>query len=250
MRRPVIAGNWKMYKTRPETSAFFDALIPEILDVEHCEIVVAPPFTALAAAAEETDGTRVAISAQDVHWEPEGAFTGEVSVRMLLDVGCTYAIIGHSERRQYFGETDESVSKKTRAAVKGGLHAIVCVGETLTERDAGQAAEVVRRQLRDGLGQLTAPDLSHIIVAYEPVWAIGTGRTATPEIAAGMHAEIRNTFAEIHNASAADALRILYGGSVKPDNISALMKKEDIDGALVGGASLDPASFAAIIKYL
>jgi triosephosphate isomerase len=239
-----------MFKTRPETSAFFDALIPEILDVEHCEIVVAPPFTALATAAEEADGTRVAISAQDVHWEPEGAFTGEASVRMLLDVGCTYTIIGHSERRQYFGETDETVSKKTRASVTGGLHAIVCVGETLTERDAGQAAEVVRRQVREGLGQLTAPDLSHIIVAYEPVWAIGTGRTATPEIAAEMHAEIRKTFAEIHNASAANALRILYGGSVKPDNISALMKKEDIDGALVGGASLDPASFAAIIKYL
>lgn len=250
MRRPIIAGNWKMFKTRPEMSAFFDALIPEILDVEHCDIVVAPPFTALATAVEETDGTRVAVSAQDVHWEPEGAFTGEISVRMLVDVGCVYSIIGHSERRQYFGETDESVAKKTRAAVKGGLHAIVCMGETLTERDAGQASEVVRRQIRNGLGQLTASDLSHIIVAYEPVWAIGTGRTATPGIAAEMHAEIRKTFAEIHNASAADALRILYGGSVKPDNISALMKKEDIDGALVGGASLDAASFAAIIKYL
>lgn len=250
MRRPVIAGNWKMFKTRAETSAFFDALIPEILDVEHCEIVVAPPFTALATAVEETDGTRVAISAQNVHWAPEGAFTGEISVRMLVDAGCTYSIIGHSERRQDFGETDESVAKKTLASVKGGLNAIVCVGETLTERDAGQASEVVRRQTREGLGQLTASDLSHIIVAYEPVWAIGTGRTATPEIAAGMHAEIRKTFAEVHNASAAAALRILYGGSVKPDNISALMKKEDIDGALVGGASLDPASFASIIKYL
>ena len=239
-----------MFKTRPETSAFFDSLIPEILDVEHCDIVVAPPFTSLATAVEETDGTRVVISAQDIHWEAEGAFTGEVSVRMLLDAGCTYTIIGHSERRQYFGETDESVAKKTKAAVKGGLSAIVCVGETLAERDGGQAAEVARRQVRSGLGQLTGSDLSHIIVAYEPVWAIGTGRTATPEIAAEMHAEIRKTFAEIFNASAADALRILYGGSVKPDNISALMKKEDIDGALVGGASLDPASFAAIIKYL
>ena len=249
MRRPVIAGNWKMYKTRPETSAFFDVLIPEILDVDHCDIVVAPPFSSLAAAAEETDGTRVAISSQDVHWEKEGAFTGEVSVRMLIDLGCTYCIVGHSERRQYFGETDETVAKKTKAAVKGGLSAIVCVGETLTERDAGQASAVVRRQIRDGLGQLTGSDLSHIIVAYEPVWAIGTGRTATPEIAAEMHAEIRRTFGGIHNASAADALRILYGGSVKPGNISALMKKEDIDGALVGGASLDPASFTAIIKY-
>jgi triosephosphate isomerase (TIM) len=250
MRRPIIAGNWKMFKTRQETSAFFDALIPEILDVEHCDIVVAPPFTSLANAVEEADGTRVEISSQNIHWEGEGAFTGEISVRMLLDLGCTYAIVGHSERRQYFGESDESVAKRAKAAVKGGLHAIVCVGETLTERDAGQASDVVRRQVREGLGQLTASDLSHIIVAYEPVWAIGTGRTATPEIAAEMHAEIRRIFAEIHKSSAADALRILYGGSVKPDNIAALMKKEDIDGALVGGASLDPASFARIIKYL
>jgi triosephosphate isomerase len=250
MRRPIIAGNWKMFKTRSETSAFFDALIPLIQDVEHCEIVVAPSFTALSTAVEETDGTRVEISAQNVHWEEQGAFTGEVSVRMLLDAGCTYTIIGHSERRQYFGETDEWVDKKTRAAVKGGLKAIVCVGEMLSERDAGQALDVVRRQVRSGLGRLTESDLSHIIVAYEPVWAIGTGRTATPEIAAEMHAEIRKTFAETYNAAAADALRILYGGSVKPDNISALMNKEDIDGALVGGASLDPASFAAIIKYI
>src|SRR5690349_17323215 len=237
MRRPIIAGNWKMYKTRAETGAFFDALIPAIQNVEHCDIVVAPPFTALAMAAEEAEGTRVEVSAQNVHWEKEGAFTGEVSVRMLVEVGCTYTIIGHSERRQYFGETDETVEKKTQAAINGGLKAIVCVGEVLAERDAGQAMEVVRRQIRRGLGRLTQTHLSHIIVAYEPVWAIGTGRTATPDIAAEMHAEIRKTFAEIYNKDAADALRILYGGSVKPDNISALMKKEDIDGALVGGAS-------------
>jgi len=238
-----------MFKTRAETSAFFDGLIPAIQDVEHCDIVVAPPFTSLSTAVEEAEGTRVAISAQDVFWEKEGAFTGETSVGMLVEVGCTYAIIGHSERRQYFGETDETVEKKARAAIAGGLNAIVCVGEKLPERDAGQAVEVVRRQIRGGVGRLTQTDLSHIIVAYEPVWAIGTGRTATPDIAAEMHAEIRKTFAEIYNAAAADELRILYGGSVKPDNISALMKKEDIDGALVGGASLDPASFAAIIKY-
>ena len=183
MRRPIIAGNWKMFKTLGETRAFFDALIPEIQDVEHCEIVVAPPFTALATAVEEADGTRVAISAQDVHWEEQGAFTGEISVKMLVDAGCAYTIIGHSERRQYFGETDETVAKKTRSAVRGGLEAIVCVGESLAERDAGQAAEVVRRQVRGGLGELTETDLSHIIIAYEPVWAIGTGRTATPEIA-------------------------------------------------------------------
>ena len=248
-RRPIIAGNWKMFKTRDETSAFFDGLIPQIQNISHCEIVVAPPYTSLSTAVVETEGTRVAISAQNVHWEEQGAFTGEVSVKMLLDSGCTYAIIGHSERRQYFGETDETVEKRTRAAVAGGLNAIVCVGEVLAERDAGQALEVVRRQVRAGLGRLTHPDLSHIIVAYEPVWAIGTGRTATPEIAAEMHLAIRKTFAEIYNEGASEALRILYGGSVKPDNITALMKEKDIDGALVGGASLDPASFAAIIKY-
>jgi len=249
MRRPVIAGNWKMFKTRGETSAFFDGLIPQIQNVQHCDIVVAPPFTALATAVDHAKGTAVRISAQDVHWEKEGAFTGAVSVRMLREVGCTYTIIGHSERRQYFGETDQTVQKKTVAAVAGGLKAIVCVGELLAERDAGEAVDVVRRQVQKGLAGLTGPDLSHIIVAYEPVWAIGTGRTATPEIAAEMHAAIRKTFAEIYNEAAADALRILYGGSVKPDNIAALMKEGHIDGALVGGASLDPASFAAIIKY-
>ena len=238
-----------MFKTRMETSAFFDALIPQIQNVAHCEIVVAPPFTSLTTAVDKTEGTHVEISAQDLHWEDQGAFTGEVSVKMLLDVGCAYTIIGHSERRQFFGETDETVEKKTRAAVAGGLKAIVCVGEILAERDSGQALDVVRRQVRNGLGRLTEAGLSHIIVAYEPVWAIGTGRTATPEIAAEMHAAIRKTFAEIYNEAAAGALRILYGGSVKPGNMAALMKEEDIDGALVGGASLDPASFAAIIKY-
>lgn len=249
MRRPVIAGNWKMFKTRGETSAFFEAFLPQVQTVSHCDIVIATPFTALATASDEASGTAVKISAQDVYWEKEGAFTGQVSVRMLREAGCTYTIIGHSERRQFFGETDQTVQKKTVAALGGGLKAIVCVGELLSERDAGQAMEVVRRQVQNGLGGLTGPDLSNIIVAYEPVWAIGTGRTATPEIAAEMHAAIRRTFAEIYNEAAADALRILYGGSVKPDNIAALMKKEDIDGALVGGASLDPASFAAIVKY-
>ena len=249
MRRPIIAGNWKLFKTLAETRAFFDALIPEILGVEHCEIVVAPPFTALATAAVEADGTRVSIAAQDVFWEPQGAFTGEVAVRMLVDAGCGYVIIGHSERRQFFGETDETVEKKTRAAIGGELHAIVCVGETLAERDAGQAAEVVRRQIQEGLGKFSAAELSRITIAYEPVWAIGTGRTATPEIAAEMHGEIRKTILQIHGAGAAGAVRILYGGSVKPDNIASLMQKEDIDGALVGGASLDAKSFAAIVRY-
>jgi len=249
MRRPIIAGNWKMFKTLAETRAFFDALIPEILGVDHCEIVVAPPFTSLATAAVEADGTRVSIAAQDVFWEAQGAFTGEIAVKMLVDAGCGYTIIGHSERRQFFGETDETVEKKTRAAINGELHAIVCVGETLAERDAGQAAEVVRRQIQEGLGKFSASELARITIAYEPVWAIGTGRTATPEIAAEMHGEIRKTIHQIHGSGAAAGIRILYGGSVKPDNIKSLMAKEDIDGALVGGASLDAASFAAIIRY-
>jgi triosephosphate isomerase (TIM) len=250
MRRPVIAGNWKMFKTISETKAFFSSFLPLVSGVSHCGIVVAPPFVSLAAAAAAAVGSRVAISAQDVYWKKEGAFTGEVSIPMLLDAGCTHTIIGHSERRQFFGETDETVNEKARAAVAGGLQPIVCVGETLAERDAGKAAEVVRRQVRQGLAQLTESDLSPMIVAYEPVWAIGTGRTATPETAAEMHGEIRRTIGEIWGAKAAAAMRILYGGSVKPDNIQELMRREDIDGALVGGASLDPTSFAAIVKYL
>jgi triosephosphate isomerase len=222
MRRPIIAGNWKMFKTIAETRAFLSAFLPLVADVSHCEIVIAPPLTALAAASLATAGSRVAVSAQDVH----------------------------SERRQFFGETDETVNRKTRAAIAGGLQAIVCVGETLAERDAGKASEVVRRQVRNGLAQLTEVDLSPIIVAYEPVWAIGTGRTATPETAAEMHGEIRKTVQEIWGVKSASALRILYGGSVKPNNIQELMQREDIDGALVGGASLDPTSFAAIVKYL
>lgn len=250
MRRPVIAGNWKMFKTISETKTFFSSFLPLVSGVSHCEIVVAPPFMSLVAASVAATGSRVAISAQDVYWKKEGAFTGEVSIPMLLDVGCTHTIIGHSERRQFFGETDETVNEKARAAVAGGLQPIVCVGETLAERDAGKAAEVVRRQVRHGLAQLTESDLSPMIVAYEPVWAIGTGRTATPETAAEMHGEIRRTIGEIWGAKAAAAMRILYGGSVKPDNIQELMRREDIDGALVGGASLDPTSFAAIVKYL
>jgi triosephosphate isomerase len=249
-RRPIIAGNWKLFKTTAETRAFFGDFLPLVSGVSHCEIVIAPTFTSLAAASSAVSGTRVAISAQDVYWEKEGAFTGEISVSMLLDAGCSYTIIGHSERRQFFGDTDETVNRKVRAAIAAGLQPIVCVGETLEERDAGKATEVVRRQIRHGLAQLTESDLSPIIVAYEPVWAIGTGRTATPETAAEMHGEIRKTIGEIWGGKVAAATRILYGGSVKPNNIQELMRREDMDGALVGGASLDPASFAAIVKYL
>jgi triosephosphate isomerase len=184
MRRHIIAGNWKMFKTIPETRQFFSSFMPMIAGVTHCEIVIAPPFTALPTASEAARGSNVAISAQDVYWENEGAFTGEISVPMLHDAGCIYAIIGHSERRQLFGETNQTVNRKVRAAIAGGLQPIVCVGETLAERDAGKASQVVQQQLREGLAQLTESDLSPMIVAYELVWAIGTGRTATPETAA------------------------------------------------------------------
>jgi triosephosphate isomerase (TIM) len=225
VRRPIIAGNWKMFKTIPETRSFFSSFLPLVSAVSHCEIVLAPPFTALAAASAAVSSTQVAISAQDVYFEKEGAFTGEVSVAMLRDAGCGYTIIGHSERRQFFGESDETVNQKVLAAISGGLQAIVCVGETLGERDSGNAVDVVGRQVRQSLAQLTESDLSPIIVAYEPVWAIGTGRTATPETAAEMHGEIRRTIAEIWGGKSASAMRILYGGSVKPSNIQELMRR-------------------------
>ena len=249
MRRPVIAGNWKMFKTAGETGEFFDALLPRIEDVDHCDIVVAPPFTALGAAVEKARGSHVGISAQDLYWQEQGAFTGEISASMLGDAGCSYVIIGHSERRKYFGETDEIISRKIPAAIGADLGAIVCVGETLEAREGGLAEDIVKRQLRDGLARLTEGDLSHIIIAYEPVWAIGTGRTATPDIAEGMHAAIRSSVSEIYGAGAGDDVRILYGGSVKAGNIADLMAQVNIDGALVGGASLEADSFASIIRY-
>jgi triosephosphate isomerase len=245
----VIAGNWKMYKTCPETRAFFEAFLPLVAGTTHCDIVVAPPFTALAAAAGSRRGSAVGIAAQNLHWEREGAFTGEVSAQMLVDAGCSGVIIGHSERRQYFGETDESVHRKTKAALEAGLMPIVCVGETLSEREANLADAVLKRQVKDGLCALTPAEFSRILIAYEPVWAIGTGRTATPEIAADAHRHIRNLVAAEFTPEQASALRILYGGSVKPDNIKGLMAQDGIDGALVGGASLDPKSFAAIVNF-
>ena len=249
MRREIIAGNWKLFKTLAETREFFEVLLPSIADADHCEVVIAPPFTLLSAAADAAKGSAVAISAQDVYWERDGAFTGEVSAPMLRDAGCDYSIVGHSERRQMFGETDETVSRKISAVLAVDMNVIVCVGETLKEREGGTAEKLVEGQLTAGLAQLTAPELSNIIVAYEPVWAIGTGRTATPEIAGQMHATIRGVISEKFGESAAASLRILYGGSVKPSSIADLMAQPDIDGALVGGASLDAASFAAIIRY-
>jgi triosephosphate isomerase (TIM) len=249
VRRPVIAANWKMYKTRAETRAFFEAFKPLVAASSHCEIVVAPPFTALAAAVEAARGSAIVIAAQDLHWEAQGAFTGEVSGPMLVEVGCSVVLVGHSERRQYFGETDETVAKKVQAALAAGLAPLVCLGETLAEREANRTEEVLERQFTAGLGALTESALSRIMIAYEPVWAIGTGRTATPELAADAHRFLRRLAAGRFGAERANSLRILYGGSVKPDNSKGLMAQVEIDGALVGGASLDPATFASIVNF-
>ena len=249
-RKPVIAGNWKMYKTIAETEVFFAAFAPQVASRKHrCAIVIAPPFPALRRAAELAEPLGIAVSAQDLHWEKEGAFTGAVSARMIRDAGCRYTLIGHSERRQFFGETDQTVNQKIRAALGGGLQAIVCIGETLAEREDGQTAAVLERQLTQGLAGLTKAAFSPIIIAYEPVWAIGTGRTATPDIAEEAHRFVRSRVGQMVSQEVAEQLRILYGGSVKPDTIRGLMAQPDIDGALVGGASLDANSFAAIVQY-
>ena len=249
MRRPVIAGNWKMYKTIAEAVSFVRDLAPMVRSVTHCEIVVAPPFTALRAAADAARGSNIVISAQDVHWDSEGAHTGDISPVMLLDAGCTHVIIGHSERRHDHGESDEDANRKLKAALTSGLLPILCVGETLEEREASRTSEVLERQFARGLAGLTGPEFCRIILAYEPVWAIGTGRTATPEMAAESHRKLRQLAAARFGDVAADQVRILYGGSVKPDNMGGLMAVSDIDGALVGGASLKVNSFAAIVGY-
>jgi len=247
-RRRVIAGNWKMFKTQAETRVFFSAFRPLVSNAKHCDIVIAPPFTAIPTAVEAAKNTSVAISAQDVHWEKEGAFTGEISTNMLVEAGCRYVIVGHSERRQFFGETDESVAKKTKAALTAALIPIVCVGETLAQHESGQTHQVCQTQFFGSVGALTPEEFSRILIAYEPVWAIGTGRTATPEIAANVHRFLRQCAAQKFSSAHASDLRILYGGSVKPDNIRGLMAQEELDGALVGGASLDPKSFATIVE--
>jgi triosephosphate isomerase (TIM) len=250
MRKPVIAGNWKMYKTLSESVETALALKPLVANANHCEVVIAPVFTALKTVCDRLEGSNIKVSAQDCSTEKEeGAHTGEVASFMLRDVGARYVIVGHSERRQFYSETDEQVNRKVQAALASGLMVIMCVGETLAQREEGIAENVVSTQLVGGLSGLTASDLDRIIVAYEPVWAIGTGRTATPEQAQEMHAFIRRVFADRHSSGAADALRILYGGSVKPDNIEGLMAQADIDGALVGGASLKADSFAQIVNY-
>jgi triosephosphate isomerase (TIM) len=250
MRKPVIAGNWKMYKLLDEAVQTALALKPLVANANHCEVLIAPVFTALKTVADRLEGSNIRVAAQNCATQNAfGAHTGEVAASMIKDVGCSYVIIGHSERRQFYGDTDESVNKKTKTALEAGLTAIVCVGEMLDEREAGRAESVVETQLNGGLQGLTVADMERIIIAYEPVWAIGTGKTATPEQAQEIHDYIRQKLEESHGKSVADAVRILYGGSVKPDNIAELMNQQDVDGALVGGASLEPGSFSKIVNY-
>jgi triosephosphate isomerase (TIM) len=239
-----------MYKTIPEALEFVQAFKPMVVSSTHCDIVLAPPFTALKSVADRLEGSNIAVAAQDVAAEGgPGSFTGEVSAQMIKDAGGRWAIIGHSERRQFYSETDQSINKKIRSVLEAGLLPICCVGERLEERDAGREQEVVGSQIAGGLQNLTVSEASRIIIAYEPVWAIGTGRTATPQVAEQMHAFIRSRVREMFGDRVAEGMRVLYGGSVKPDNIATLMGELDIDGALVGGASLDPDSFARIVNY-
>ena len=249
MRKPVIAGNWKLFKTASEARELVSTLIPLVKDTKGVEIIVAPVFTILNRVSDLISGNNINLAAQDCFWEEEGAFTGEVSPKMLLDAGCSHVIIGHSERRQYFGESDETVNRKTKAALDAGMSAIVCVGETLAERETNRTLEILKRQVTGALAGITPAKMTSIIIAYEPVWAIGTGKTATDAQAQDAHAFIRNLLTELYDQTIADSMRILYGGSVKPDNVKGLMAQQDIDGALVGGASLKADSFAAIVNY-
>jgi triosephosphate isomerase (TIM) len=249
MRIPVIAGNWKMHKTVDEAARLAQAIMLGTADVSHCQIAVAPPFTALSAVADVIKSTPLILAAQNVHWEPKGAFTGEISIPMLEEIGCKMVIVGHSERRQYFGETDANVNRRLKALADSSLQTIMCIGENLEERESGRYQEVISQQLAGGLDCLTHHNLLRIILAYEPVWAIGTGRTASPETAQKVHNAIRHWLSDRFGCEAADKVRILYGGSVKPENIDDLMRQPDIDGVLVGGACLEAESFLRIIHY-
>lgn len=248
MRRPILAANWKMHKTAAEAEAFAKAFLPRVSGVRDADVVVAPPFTALAALGAALAGSDVALGAQNASPEEQGAYTGEVSAAMLRELGCRYGIVGHSERRTLFGETSELVARKAEALLRHGIRPIVCVGESLAEREAGRTEAVVAAQVRESLALVPAARASELVVAYEPIWAIGTGRTATPELAQEVHGAIRALLRE-RFGDAAGVVRIQYGGSVKPDNIAELMAQPDIDGALVGGASLDPESFARIVRF-
>ena len=248
MRTPFIAGNWKMFKTVHDAVVFVKELRSLVKDVKDVEIVVAPPFTAIHPAAEAARNTNIAVAAQDLYWEREGAFTGEVSAAMIKEAGAEFVIVGHSERRRLFGETDVIVSRKARAAIGGGLTPIVCIGETLEQRERDETLAVLDRQIKDGLEGLTAEQVSELVVAYEPVWAIGTGRNATAAQAGEAHAHIRTRLRQWFGAEVADRCHVIYGGSVKPDNIREIIAEPDVDGALVGGASLDVNSFADIVS--
>jgi len=249
VRKPVIGGNWKMNKTSKEAEELVRSLVKEIGSYEEVETVVFPPFPYLEKVSSLLKGTVIGLGAQNMFWEEKGAYTGEVSPLMLVDVGCRYVILGHSERRQYFGETDDKINKKIKAALKSDLTPLLCVGEKLEERKKGRAKEVVNLQVRGCLAGISLSEVKRIVIAYEPVWAIGTGETATPEQAQEMHEFIREILKEMYDESVADSIRIQYGGSVKPDNIKELMQQPDVDGALVGGASLNAESFIKIVKY-
>jgi triosephosphate isomerase (TIM) len=247
MRTPFIAGNWKMFKTVADTVKYVKEFRGLVKDVDGVDIVIAPPFTALHAAAEAARNSNVAIAAQDLFWEREGAFTGEVSPSMVQEAGAEYVIIGHSERRTLFGETDASVNRKLAAAIAAGLAPIVCIGETLDQRERNETFDVLDRQIKQGLDGLSSDQVGQLVIAYEPVWAIGTGRNATPAQAGEAHAHIRKRLRQWFSPSSADLCHVLYGGSVKPDNIRELIAQPDVDGALVGGASLDPRQFMEIV---
>jgi len=248
-RKKVIAANWKMYKTPTQAETFVRVFLSHIAEHERDEIVLCPSFVCLPSVVNACAGTRLKVGAQNMYWMKDGAYTGEVSAEMLTGVGCTYVIVGHSERRQYFGETDDTVNAKLKAAVAAGLKAIVCLGEVLEERESGATEDVLRRQTSRALREISADDAAKFVIAYEPVWAIGTGRTATPDIAGDAHRIIRTEAANQIGKEQAERLRILYGGSVKPDNAKGLLNHEESDGALVGGASLIPEYFAEIVKY-
>jgi triosephosphate isomerase len=247
-RKVIIAGNWKMNKTAAEGKALVEELKPLVAGLDNVEIGVAPTFTSLAAVVEAAKGSNIKVGAQNVHWAENGAFTGEISAEMLKEVGVDFVIVGHSERRQYFGETDETVNLRTKAALAAGLDVIVCIGELLEEREGGKTEEILETQLKGGLAGLTAEDMAKIVIAYEPVWAIGTGKTATPEMAEETQAFCRKVIADIFGAGVAEAVRIQYGGSMKAENSQELVAQADIDGGLIGGASLKADSFAALIK--
>ena len=249
MRKKLIAGNWKMYKTAAQTTAFFRDFLPMVSGHTRDEILICPPYTDLQAALDAAGGSNVAIGAQNLHWEKEGAFTGEISAVMLTSMNVTHVIIGHSERRQYFNETDDTVNRKLETALENGLTPIVCVGEVLEEREAGLTEDVLRRQCVRAFNGISAKKAAKLVIAYEPVWAIGTGKTATPQMASDAHAVIRHEVEKSFGAEFAEKLRILYGGSVKPDNATVLMSEMEIDGALVGGASIDPTTFSKIVHY-